>query len=53
MTKGMPEGLRKHFEEKEKSKKRQEGPKKEHKEALSKARKAKVKRQQEKEVAAS
>lgn len=45
MSKGMPEGLRKHFEEKE----GKEGKKEEHKEALRKARKAKMKRRGEKE----
>ena len=46
MSKGMPEGLRKHFEEKE----GKEGKKEEHKEALRKARRAKMKRRAEKEA---
>lgn len=48
MSKGMPEGLRKHFEEKE-GKEGKEGKEEERKEALRKARKAKIKRHAEKE----
>lgn len=44
----MPEGLRKHFEEKE-GKEGKEGKEEERKEALRKARKAKIKRHAEKE----